>query len=375
MIETTRSMAAARLNGPSGTDASAVLRLLLEEGRYALAVTMTRRFPLDSPFPEPLSDYRLEDALTDFPALTRMLTRLFALGCVVSDPDLRRTIGEDAADLLEDAGILEQAEGGWRARWLVATFLNRYFLASAPFWMRPYRPEEGIAYIGPESFWFARFIANHGPFEEALDLGTGTGLLASLVDARSVTAMELDPTSAAMARFNIRLNGLENRVELVEGDLFQPLDRRRYELVVSNPPFIPSPQPIAMPLCGAGGSHGEAVLRRLLLGLDSHLTAAGQAVLYGESFGGADEPFIASWLRERGPERLGFSLYVRSSQTTEAVGLRLTTLWQEVGCPEADAWRAWNRLIGETAATYHYSYLIWANPGIRRVTVHHPYRV
>ncbi len=79
----------------------------------------------------------------------------------------------------------------------------------------------------------------------ALDLGTGSGclaiVLAKLVPALNVTAVDLSPEALAIAEQNARRNKVESRVQFLNGDLFSPLkDGDRFDLVVSNPPYIPS---------------------------------------------------------------------------------------------------------------------------------------
>jgi methylase of polypeptide subunit release factors len=79
------------------------------------------------------------------------------------------------------------------------------------------------------------------PVDTALDLGTGSGVQALhlAAHARSVTATDLSPRSLRFAATTAALNG--QRWELVEGDLIAPLAGRRFDLVVSNPPFVVGP--------------------------------------------------------------------------------------------------------------------------------------
>jgi tRNA1Val (adenine37-N6)-methyltransferase len=77
--------------------------------------------------------------------------------------------------------------------------------------------------------------------DEALEIGTGSGIIPLLLGARPfrrITALEIQPELADLARRNVLLNGLEGRIEVVEGDLrtFEP--GRNFDLVFSNPPWI-----------------------------------------------------------------------------------------------------------------------------------------
>jgi len=77
--------------------------------------------------------------------------------------------------------------------------------------------------------------------DEALDLGAGSGvisLLLSLKPLRRITALEVQPGLADLARRNVDLNGLRGRVEVVEADLRTYDPERTFDLVFSNPPYI-----------------------------------------------------------------------------------------------------------------------------------------
>ncbi len=75
-----------------------------------------------------------------------------------------------------------------------------------------------------------------------LDLGTGTGAHAMLAAGHSdkVIATDLNPRALDFARFNAQLNGISN-IEFVEGDLFEPVKGKTFDLIVCNPPFAVSP--------------------------------------------------------------------------------------------------------------------------------------
>jgi tRNA1(Val) A37 N6-methylase TrmN6 len=79
------------------------------------------------------------------------------------------------------------------------------------------------------------------PEDEVCELGTGNGaiaLLLSLKPFRRLTAVEIQPALAALARRNVALNGLGGRVEIVEADLRTWRPGQRFDVVLSNPPYI-----------------------------------------------------------------------------------------------------------------------------------------
>jgi tRNA1(Val) A37 N6-methylase TrmN6 len=79
------------------------------------------------------------------------------------------------------------------------------------------------------------------PGEELLEVGTGCGVIAlllSLKPFRSLLALEVQPELADLARRNVALNGLADRIAVVEGDIRAFAPGRRFDVVFSNPPYV-----------------------------------------------------------------------------------------------------------------------------------------
>lgn len=121
----------------------------------------------------------------------------------------------------------------------------------------------------------------------ALDLCTGSGCLAILMahaypEAR-IDAVDLSPEALAVAQSNVAYYGLEERIHLVECDLFAGLDKRRYDLILSNPPYVTAAAMAALPpeyhhepaLALAAGQDGLDIVRRILREAGAHLEPQG----------------------------------------------------------------------------------------------------
>ncbi|OGD13213.1 MAG: hypothetical protein A2W20_02950 [Candidatus Aminicenantes bacterium RBG_16_66_30] len=77
--------------------------------------------------------------------------------------------------------------------------------------------------------------------DEALDLGTGSGVIALLLSVKPfkrITALEIQAGLADLARRNVELNGLGGRIEVIEADIRKYEPARRFDLIFSNPPYI-----------------------------------------------------------------------------------------------------------------------------------------
>jgi release factor glutamine methyltransferase len=128
---------------------------------------------------------------------------------------------------------------------------------------------------------------------EVLDLCTGTGILgltAAKLGARA-TAVDLARRAVMNARLNARLNRLQ--LEVLRGDLFAPVEGRRFDLIVSNPPYIPAPPDNGTPQGAArawdAGPDGRAFLDRICDRAAGHLRSGGRILLVHSSLAKPDE--------------------------------------------------------------------------------------
>ncbi len=125
----------------------------------------------------------------------------------------------------------------------------------------------------------------------ALDLCTGSGCLAVLtalvLPEAEVDAVDISPAALEVARRNVADYALDQRVRLVQSDLFDGLEGRQYDLIVSNPPYVDTGGMHALPeefrrepaLALDGGGDGMDVVRRILARTRPHLRPRGVLVV------------------------------------------------------------------------------------------------
>jgi HemK-related putative methylase len=131
-----------------------------------------------------------------------------------------------------------------------------------------------------------------------LDMGTGSGV-GALFAARwagRVVAVDINPEAVRCARINALLHGLEDRVELLQGDLFEPVRGRRFDVVLFNPPYYRGEPRDNLDRAW----RSTTVADRFAAGLPDHLAPGGHAlvILSTDGEGGAFlDSFRANGLR------------------------------------------------------------------------------
>jgi release factor glutamine methyltransferase len=123
---------------------------------------------------------------------------------------------------------------------------------------------------------------------DVLDLCTGSGVLAitaAVCGAARVTAVDVSRRSLLAVQLSAMRNGVN--VETVRGNLFELLGGRRFDLIVSNPPYLPSESDV-LPSAGParaweGGTNGRVFIDRICAEVGDHLTPGGALLLLHSS--------------------------------------------------------------------------------------------
>ncbi len=231
--------------------------------------------------------------------LVAVLARLFVLGGSVDSGEARRAFDPlDLADLERD-GFLAESGGRIRAGVRIAPF-EGLFIA--------HDPEEGevvrsdhVLGVGAATRTLASLTVRR-PIESALDLGTGSGAQALLASrhAQRVVATDINPRALRYARTNLALNDIHN-VDLRKGSLFGAVEGESFDLIVSNPPFVVSPD-TAFVYRDAGQS-GDTVSETVVQGAAAHLREGGFATIVVSWVHTTDEDWSArplAWVAKSG---------------------------------------------------------------------------
>lgn len=136
------------------------------------------------------------------------------------------------------------------------------------------------------------------PGMAVLDMGTGSGIAAIAAARRGarVVAVDMSPEAVRCARINVLLNRVEDSVEVRCGDLFEPVQGERFDLVLFNPPFYAG-TPRAL---WEYAWRSEGVLDRFARELPAMLSPSGRAlVIVSSTTVGVDEALARQHLQSR----------------------------------------------------------------------------
>jgi ribosomal protein L3 glutamine methyltransferase len=172
-----------------------------------------------------------------------------------------------------------------------AYITNEAWLGSYNFYVdeRVLVPRSFIAELIPNQF--SPWVADPDAVENVLELCTGSGCLAiMLADAfpnALVDAVDISKDALAVAERNIRDYKLDGRVNPIESDLYQNVPFKKYDLIISNPPYVNSESMGKLPpeymrepqIALAGGEDGMDLVRKIVDGAAERLTPEGVLVV------------------------------------------------------------------------------------------------
>ena len=194
-------------------------------------------------------------------------------------------------DPLVACGVLTPLGAGAYAPCVRITRLERRFLVTD---LLARQDEDQVFPIMFEQVYTIRNMKVQGE-EDVLELCVGSGVIGLFAAdvAQGVTAVDISPRALAFARFNEALYPGRVPLDLREGSLFDPLETgRRFDHVLVNPPFEPTPPGASHALHSHGGEDCLAIVRAILEKLPRHLEAEGRFTMITWSPGDSDGPLV-----------------------------------------------------------------------------------
>ena len=293
-----------------------------------------------------------------------VLVRMLLLGSVEPDAAVAAALAPLAPADAAAAGLLHRAtDANGASGWAAALDLRPHGADEGGEWwvlsdLDARRQErDHVTGVGGASLTLAS-ATPRTPVGTVLDLGTGCGVQAlhAARHARAVTATDVAPRALAMARATFALNDLD--VELLDGPWLAPVGGRRFDLIVSNPPFVPGPARVDY-VYRDSGQAGDDALAALVRALPAHLEPGGVAQLLGSWLHvcGEDWPDrVRSWLPD------GVDAWIVQREVTDPA-LHVGTWQRDAGLDlhspaaraQAGAWLDW--LAGQKVEAVGFGFL------------------
>jgi SAM-dependent methyltransferase len=173
----------------------------------------------------------------------RPLIELFLLGIEVPAPDAEAALAPMPLSALITAGLIDERGGAIRARIRVLPYEDLLVACDRDPELDGRLEPDHVGGIHASSVVLAR-ITPRRRVEHGLDIGCGCGIQALLMarHAREVVATDVNPRALEFGRLNAKLNAIEN-ISWRLGDGLEPVRDERFDLVVSNPPYVIAPKP------------------------------------------------------------------------------------------------------------------------------------
>lgn len=195
----------------------------------------------------------------------------------------------------------------------------QYIIGETEFYGLPFQVSPGVLIPRPETEHLVEKAIELGKrLDEPriVDIGSGSGAIA-IVLARHlprarITAVEISERALAVARENGLRNGVAGRIRFLEGNLFAPIAQERFDIVASNPPYVPSADRASLAVevrdhepavALFAGADGLDVIRRLIPDAFSSLAPGGALVM---EFGYSQCPAMSGLLADAGFEEIEF---------------------------------------------------------------------
>lgn len=300
------------------------LREFFREANFTHAEFENRRWLLDLPSRASGNLPFLLDRTRE-PSVSNLILRWFFLGVPATSKSVASLMPASILALLLECGMLIRDGAGLSPAVMLTPCDQCFFAADTTARMESHASDL-VIWPNPTTRLLHQFTIRK-PVRATLDLGTGCGIQAVFAANHSqrVTATDLNPRAAEFARFNARLNGVEN-IECLVGDTFAPVRNRTFDLVLANPPFFITPS--SEKIYCENGMELDRYCRRVAREAAAHLNEDGYLQMMFECVqvrGQSWRDRVLEWIHGTGCDVWIFHSYARDVLAYARERIRQTT--------------------------------------------------
>jgi HemK-related putative methylase len=183
---------------------------------------------------------------------------------------------------LNEIGLVTAENNIWKSYYSVYEFQNQFFITDRFSLAQTNR----VFPLSNDESMFLSSKININENDSVLDIGTGSGIYAIIAakTAKSVTAIDINERALQYANFNARINGVWNKIEFINTNLFTNVNCKNYNLIISNPAIIPAPRQSKFYIHSDGGLTGTEMSYKILNEFENYLSENGRLQMLATSF-------------------------------------------------------------------------------------------
>jgi len=282
----------------------------------------------------------------------------------------------DNIDPLISSGIIKRIKNKYRARVQVFPLSGRFICTD--FNYSRHRKIGNVYKTENDGVW--GILAEETPLiakkaiikknDIVLDLATGSGMIAIFCasKAKRVIGTDINPRAINYAKFNAILNNVEKKTEFRLGNLFKPVKKMRFDLIIWNGPTVAVPEtPEKYPIYSYGGMDGAKFTKKFIDNCFNHLKKNGRLQWYDCAVGDEREPVSIKYLKEKwkkkkikitynsltsSPVSLEKSFQIYAKYNLNNPEFRTPLSHKPVTKKEEERWHKWLRNNGQTHFYY-----------------------
>ena len=217
-----------------------------------------------------------EALYSDAPVAVAM--RLLFCRVSVPDDEAASALGETLVERLVELGLLSKSGSDLAAPYHLRMVRNLFLFSD---YLGTGANSDAVMGAGETTAVLYEAARPGRRLGSALDLGCGAGTLALLMaaDCERVVGTDINPRATRLAQLNAEVNGIAN-AEFLTGSLWEPVAGRRFDWIVSQPPYYPRAATVGDLTYLHGGVRGDELPLGVVNGVREHLNPSGRALVF-----------------------------------------------------------------------------------------------